>query len=137
MIITESPTDVDEQFLYAQLNQYNDQYRTKDGKLISIYIKDANGKIVAGLSGLTFLTWLQVDVLWVNEMERGKNIGSELLAKAECIAIDRDCIGVNIETYSYQAYDFYLKQGYTEFGRLTGYGPHTRHFLKKMFTKDI
>jgi hypothetical protein len=78
MIVTETPTDIDEQFLYAQLNKYNDQYRVKDGKHLSIYIKDANGKIVAGLSGLTFLTWLQVDVLWVNETERGKHIGSKL-----------------------------------------------------------
>ena len=132
MIVTDSPTDIDEAFLAEQLNKYNDLHREKDGKRLSIFIKDKGGNVVAGLSAITFLTWLQVDILWVSETERGNNIGSQLLAKAESIAVERGCIGVNIETYSYQAFEFYLKQGYIEFGCLNGYGPHSRHFLKKM-----
>ena len=133
MIFTDSPSEIDEEFLSNQLNIYNDKHREKDGKRLSLYIKDSDGNIIAGLSAKTFLTWLQVDILWVSEKERGKNIGSQLLAKAESIALKRGCIGSNIETYSYQAFEFYLKQDYVEFGCLNGYGPHSRHFLKKMF----
>jgi len=136
MIVTDSPTEEDEKFLYQQLNNYNDQHRIRDGKRLSIYKTDTKENIYAGLTGISFLSWLQVDVLWVQESKRGNNIGSTLLAKAEEVAIERGCIGVNIETYSYQAFGFYLKQGYKEFGCLTGYGPHTRHYLKKMLSES-
>jgi GNAT superfamily N-acetyltransferase len=132
MIVTDSPTEENEKFLFDQLNIYNDQHRIKDGKRLAIYKKDTEGNIYAGLTGITFLSWLHLDVLWVQESERTNNIGSALLAKAETIATERGCIGVNFETYSYQALEFYIKHGYEEFGCLTGYGPHTRHFLKKM-----
>ena len=132
MIVTDSPAENDVKFLYDQLNAYNDGNRVKDGKKIAIYVKSNEGAIVAGLVGISFLNWLHVDVLWVDEHERGKNIGGQMLERAEQVAIGRGCIGVNLETYSYQAPSFYFKKGYVEFGRLDGYGGHSRHYLKKM-----
>jgi hypothetical protein len=44
----------------------------------------------------------------------------------------RGCVGVWLDTFSFQARGFYEKLGYRVFGEVADYPPgHTRHFLKK------
>ena len=63
---------------------------------------------------------------------RGQDLGSKVLAQAEDIARARGCIGLWLDTYWFQAPEFYKKQGYEIVGTLPDYprgGP--RYFLKK------
>ena len=53
-------------------------------------------------------------------------IGSRLLAKAEEIARDRGCVGIRLDTMSFQAPGFYSRHGYTEFGRIDDCPPGHR-----------
>jgi GNAT superfamily N-acetyltransferase len=63
---------------------------------------------------------------------RHQRIGSELMARAEAEARARGCIGVYIDTFSFQARPFYEKHGYTVFAEITDYPPgHSRFFLSK------
>jgi ribosomal protein S18 acetylase RimI-like enzyme len=51
---------------------------------------------------------------------------------AEEVAQKKHCIGIWLETFSFQAPGFYRKLGYSEFGRLADYPPgHTRFYYQK------
>jgi len=96
--------------------------------------RDTDGKVQGGLLGQTYWSWCSVDVLAVAEPYRRQGIGSRLLEKAEEIARKRGCIGIRLDTTSFQAPGFYSLHGYTEFGRIDDYPPgHTHHWFMKRF----
>jgi ribosomal protein S18 acetylase RimI-like enzyme len=99
-----------------------------------LFARDGTGRVQGGIRGSTYWSWCSIDVLAVAEPYRGKGIGNLLLRKAEEIARARDCIGIRLDTMSFQAPEFYRRQGYTEFGRIEDYPPgHTRlWFMKKL-----
>jgi ribosomal protein S18 acetylase RimI-like enzyme len=117
------------------LNEYNTNHVGPARHLpLWLFARDSEGKVQGGLRGQTYWSWCSIDVLTVAAPYRGQGIGSRLLAKAEEIARARDCVGIRLDTVSFQAPDFYRRHGYTEFGRIDGYPPgHTRFWLMKRF----
>lgn len=94
-----------------------------------------NGVIVGGLTGATNWDWLYVRLLAVDPLQRGKGLGRQLLQRAEVRARERGCIGVHLDTFSFQALSFYQRCGYEVFGTLPAYpGEHSRYFLYKHLT---
>jgi hypothetical protein len=54
------------------------------------------------------------------------------MQKIEHEATRRNCIGVHVDTYSFQALDFYLKLGYQVFGVIEDHPKgHQRYYLQK------
>jgi len=130
--VTESPREKDDEFIINKTRQYSLQFVENGFKPISVYFRNIDCEIVAGLTGKTFWNWLHVEYLWVSENERGKKLGSKLMRAAEEEAISRGCVGSTLDTFSFQALGFYQKLGYTVFGSLSGYsGNHQRHYLEK------
>ena len=84
-------------------------------------------EVIGGLYGKISYRWLLIDLVSVPEQMRGQGIGERLMRMAEDIAQKKNCIGIWLETFSFQAPGFYRKLGYSEFGRLADYPPgHTR-----------
>lgn len=79
---------------------------------------DVGGTTVGVLKTKTFYSWMFIDLLWVLPSARGGGIGSMLMDQAEAIAREQGCIGAYVDTFSFQAPDFYRRRGYEEFGRL-------------------
>ncbi|MFS4096191.1 GNAT family N-acetyltransferase [Streptomyces sp. AF1A] len=79
---------------------------------LHVWALDPVGDLAGGLVGHTWTTWLHVTYLWVDAAHRGAGLGSRLLAEAERIATDRGCTASRLETWDFQAPDFYRKQGY-------------------------
>ncbi|MER6421823.1 GNAT family N-acetyltransferase [Streptomyces sp. NPDC001137] len=80
---------------------------------LHVWVLDERDELAAGLVGHTWTTWLHVALLWVDERWRGAGLGSRLLAEAERIARDeRGCASARLETWDFQAPEFYRKQGY-------------------------
>jgi ribosomal protein S18 acetylase RimI-like enzyme len=50
---------------------------------------------------------LYIDVLWVKEESRGDGYGSALLEEMEKIAKEKGCKLVHLDTFDFQAKDFY------------------------------
>lgn len=99
-----------------------------------VFARDPSGKVQGGLRGQTYWSWCTIDVLSVATPYRRQGIGSRLLAKAEEIARARDCVGIRLDTTTFQAPDFYRHHGYAEFGRIEDYPPgHTRIWFMKRF----
>ena len=81
-------------------------------------VRDAQGALVGGLFGATYLGWLQVQVVWLPDTLRGHKLGTQLMALAEGEALRRGCTRVFLETYSFQALPFYEKCGYAIHSRI-------------------
>jgi len=82
--------------------------------------------------GRTYWGWLFVDILWIADEFRGQGYGKTLIGMAEDEARSRGCRHAYLDTFSFQAPDFYRRLGYAEFGRLPDFPEgHSRHFLTK------
>ena len=121
--------------LNAMLNEYNLGHVGPANHVpLWLFARDPAGKVQGGVRGQTYWCWCTIDVLAVANPYRRQGIGSRLLAKAEEIARARGCVGIRLDTTSFQAPEFYTRRGYTEFGRIDGYPPgHTRlWFMKRL-----
>ncbi len=93
---------------------------------------DSN-EVIGGLYGKISYRWLLIDLVSVPESMRGQGIGEQLMRQAEDIAREKQCVGIWLETFSFQAPGFYQKLGYVEFGRLADYPPgHVRFYYQRM-----
>jgi GNAT superfamily N-acetyltransferase len=96
-----------------------------------IFVRDEARAICAGLIGHVYAGWLFVNLLWVADDLRRGGIGRGLLAEAERRAVALGCHSAWLDTFSFQAPEFYRKLGYREFARLDYPPNHQRIFLKK------
>lgn len=131
--ITSIPSENDKKEIYEELLKYNLAHiENKDVKELGIFLENEEGKKVAGLIGDTHGNWLTIDYLWVDENLRGKDIGREIIKKAEIEARNRGCKYSFLNTFEFQAEGFYLKLGYKKVFSLEEY-PVTgkRHYLIK------
>jgi GNAT superfamily N-acetyltransferase len=88
--------------------------------------------IVGGVLGETYWDWLYIDLLWVKDELRGRGYGHRLLVAAEQEARQRGAKNAYLDTFSFQAPDFYERHGYQVFGELQDFPPgYQRYFLKK------
>ncbi|PZT70555.1 N-acetyltransferase [Streptomyces sp. SW4] len=80
---------------------------------LHVWALDETGGLAGGLVGHTWTAWLHVTYLWVDAAHRGAGLGSALLERAERTARDqRGCTSARLETWDFQAPEFYRKQGY-------------------------
>jgi GNAT superfamily N-acetyltransferase len=87
------------------------------------------------LYGKTSFEWLFIELLFVPELLRGRGIGSKLVKMAEKEAIIRNCPNAWLDTFEFQAREFYEKLGYQVFAELPNFPRnHKRFFLKKSLT---
>ena len=105
---------------------------------INKIIKNENGEIIAGiLSRMYCWNCLFVDTLFVDEIYRGQGLGEKLLKEVEKVAINKGCELIHLDTFDFQAKDFYLKYGYEIFGVLEDCPQgHCRYYLKKKVRKN-
>lgn len=90
------------------------------------------GEISGGVLAELYWGWLHIDLLWVKEELRGHGYGCRLLATVEQEARQRGAQNAYLDTFSFQAPDFYKKYDYQVFGELKGFPPgHRRYFLCK------
>ncbi|NTU64122.1 MAG: GNAT family N-acetyltransferase [Chloroflexi bacterium] len=73
-----------------------------------------------------------IDLLWLKEELRGRGYGHRLLMLAEDEARQRGATHAYMDTFSFQAPDFYQRHGYQVFGELKDFPHgHQRYFLTK------
>jgi ribosomal protein S18 acetylase RimI-like enzyme len=98
---------------------------------INFLLKDKD-RILGGVLGRIYRYALFVSILWVSDELRGQGFGTKLLTMIEEKAKKKGCKLVHLDTYSFQAPEFYKKQGYEIFGILDGYPEGIkRYYLKK------
>jgi GNAT superfamily N-acetyltransferase len=90
-----------------------------------------------GLFGHVLYRWFFVRLLFLPADLRRGGLGTALLGQAEREAVARGCIGIHLDTFSFQARPFYEKLGYTVFGTIPDFPPGAaRYFLMKRLDGD-
>jgi GNAT superfamily N-acetyltransferase len=130
--VTDVRNDQDDTLIASQLGAYNAAFAARDFKVLRVFARDADGSIIGGLLADTYWQYLEVHKLWVSEAHRNAGHASRLMSAAESEARRRGCRHAFLGTFSFQALGFYLKLGYSEFGRLKAFcGEYERHYLHK------
>lgn len=106
---------------------------------INYVAKSDQNKIVGGINSVLYC-WkiLYIDILWVNDSYRSKGVGTQLIKKVEKAAKQKGCHLIHLDTFEWQAKEFYLKHGYEIFGVLDDCPKgHKRFYMKKIIHDKI
>lgn len=101
---------------------------------VNLCMKNDNGDLIAGLNSAICWNWMEIDILWVEENNRKNGLGKRLLAEAETIARSKNCTFIKLNTFSFQAPDFYKKYGYQEIAIIENAPLGSSHYY---FKKDL
>ncbi len=120
--------------ILAPLGRYNEEVvGPGHWSLFAITVRGEQDEIVGGLWGRMGYGFLFVELLATGPA-RGRGLGRRIMAMAEQEARDRGLLGMWLDTWTFQAPEFYLKLGFVECGRITDYPPgHDRVFFVKRF----
>ena len=131
--LTQNPTPEDREAILAPLRAYNvAQAGEGQSELLALLVRNDQGEILGGLYGRFFYQWLFIELLSVPEEARGEGMGSKLMGMAEDLARKKECLGIWLDTFDFQAPEFYKKLGYSELGQIVDYPPgHKRFFFQK------
>ena len=130
---SQNPTDEEREAILIPLRAYNTaQAGPGNPQPLALLVRDDNGEILGGLYGRFFYQWLFIELLSVPEQARGQGLGSKLMQMAEDLAREKECVGIWLDTFDFQAPQFYKRLGYSELGQIADYPPgHKRHFFQK------
>jgi GNAT superfamily N-acetyltransferase len=122
LAIEPEPEPEDVRWLEEAIYAFNvERTGLSDGKLLAVFLRDANGSPIGGLYGWTWGTTCYVRYLFIPEPMRGQGYGSRLMALVESEAKARGCRQIALETHDFQAPAFYQKLGFTIVGRIADY----------------
>ena len=137
MVNVGRPGDAEWSAVGGGISQYNKQQAGDthhQALCFMLYAVDGadDAEAVGGIVGSTYWDWLYVDLLWLREDLRGQGYGHQLLTAAEDEARQRGAKKAYLDTFSFQAPDFYEQHGYRVFGTLDDFPiGHQRFFLTK------
>ncbi len=131
--LSQDPTEEQRTAILAPLRAYNVAKAGPSAmETIALLVRDEHDAILGGLWGHTFYRWMFIDLLAVPEQGRGQGIGSKLMQMAEATARDKECVGIWLDTFDFQAPEFYQKMGFSQCGEIADYPlGHKRHFFQK------
>ena len=131
----EKPDDAAWEAIGGGLHEYNvAQAGPSQHASVCLVVQDAEKKTVGGLIGVTHWGWLYIELLFLREELRGLGYGHRLLTLAEEEGRRLGAKKIYLDTFSFQAPEFYKEHGYRIFGELADFPPgHTRYYL----TKDL
>ena len=98
-------------------------------------IRKEEGRLVALLHSQQVLENIHIKALVVDKAYQKKGLGASLLAELEEKATEAGMTSITLSTKSYQAKDFYLKQGYEIYASLTDVpqkGITKYYFIKRL-----
>jgi GNAT superfamily N-acetyltransferase len=110
------------ELLYKKLREYNVSKRGAypEKKEIAFMYYDDNNNLIGGVFALWFeaIAVVYIDILWVDKAYRHQGLGTKLLQKIEEWARDKNAMYTKVNSDTFQAPEFYLKNGYEVVAKL-------------------
>lgn len=129
-------TDEESNYISDEIMHFNANavpFTQKETPIFKRYVLTDNTTVIAGINAIIY-HWgmLYIDELFVAETHRHQQLGTYLMNKVEWEAKELGATLSHLDTFDFQAKDFYLKHGYEVFGVLENCPPnHNRYYLKK------
>ncbi len=131
--ITDCEEDVD--FIEKALRQQNrfeaPSTQSKEPVKYNLVIKDSRGDVVGGVITTIYRYSMYVETLWIDEKYRKCGYGAQLMKRAEETARAHGCTMMQLDTFNYQAPEFYKKLGFVQYGVLEYKEGFVRYYLMK------
>lgn len=86
----------------------------------AVFVREDDGRIAAGISGIVWGGYCELQAMWVDEALRGQGLARELMAAAEDEARRRGCAIVAFHAYDLLARGLYERLGYETAGVIEG-----------------
>ena len=115
---------------YYNMEHFPDEIKGRYQE-IQLYLQDDENQVRGGILGETCWNWLEIHYLFVELSLRGQGYGRKLIQEVEKIALEKKCDFIKVDTLSFQALDFYKKEGYEVYGKIENAGGHTHYYMKK------
>ncbi len=133
--LVEQPADAAHLAIGQGLDRYNVEQAGDAGfQRMCFAVYGPGQEVVGGVVGEVFWGWLFIELLWVRDELRGRGYGHRLLEAVEEEACKRGARHAYLDTFSFQAPDFYKRHGYRVFGELPDFPPGHHRFF---FTKEL
>ena len=130
----------EKQYIDDELYRFNLKHFPKDlrGRYeeICLFLKDEQGNVRGGVVSEICWNWLEIHTLMIDEEIRISGYGTKLLSELEKIAMEKECDFIKVDTLSFQALDFYEKNGYQVFGSIDNVGRDYKHYYLKKDLKN-
>lgn len=95
--------------------------------------KNENDEEIGGiLAGMGYWNGLEINILWVKDEYRKMGIGTKILKYVENLAREKGATISMLDTFDFQAEEFYLKNGYKSIGEIQDFPKgHKRIYFSK------
>lgn len=136
-VLTLETTDCEEDvdFIEKALRQQNrleaPSTQSKEPVKYNLVIKDSKGDVVGGVITTIYRYSMYVETLWIDEKYRKCGYGAQLMKRAEETARAHGCTMMQLDTFNYQAPEFYKKLGFVQYGELGYKEGFVRYYLMK------
>ncbi len=136
-VLTLETTDCEEEvdFVEKALMQQNrleaPSTQSKEPVKYNLVLKDSRGKVVGGVITTIYRYSMYVETLWIDEKHRKGGYGTQLMKQAEETARAHGCTMMQLDTFNYQAPEFYRKLGFVQYGELGYKEGFVRFYLMK------
>ena len=129
--VNPNPTDI--QFLnHGIIAEHKRKKEMKPLDFFAYFIRDDQGQVMGSCAGDNMYGGLFVEQLWVKKELRGKGYGTKLMSLAEDLARKSQCRFITVNTFEWEALNFYKKLGfYVEFARHGFDKDSVFYFLRK------
>ena len=132
IIVDHEPNEADDAVVKEGLIVSNEKIIGQRDKEFSVFLKNDSGTVFGGIKAFMDTESVYVDILWVQESLQKQGYGTKLLHAAEQEGIASGCMFSLVDTWDFQAEDFYLKNGYEQIGEIKNYWHgHSKLFLRK------
>lgn len=96
---------------------------------LACFVRLPGGEVVGGAVGRTWGACCELQQLWVERRYRGQGLGSRLVREFEQRGAARGCSTFYLDTFSFQALDFYRSLGYHPKLEITGFPDGIRRYI--------
>ena len=127
-------SEAEGEWIRSQLVSYNNEHAPTVYEPITLKIAGDQQEIIGGLNAVHLWNWIEVNHLWIDNRYRGQRLGTKLLDEIERMARERNCVYIKLNTFTFQAPQYYPKHGYHQYAVIENVPPGYNHHF---FIKDL
>lgn len=122
IVVDENPPSDKIQLIRQHLIAYNTSHsRIEEGREVALFLEDAAGQLHGGVVAWIWGACMEIEYAAVDASLRGAGWGRKLFQRVDAVAAAWGCRTIVLDTYTFQAPEFYQKIGFHRLAAVAGY----------------